>query len=63
MGTIKNAHIDEFCNSYNMELSQPALAKMGLFSDYVQFCNLKDYRHHSNLVQFCKEVDVLRSTL
>lgn len=61
MATKINTHIDEFCESCCLELAQPVLAKTGLFSDYVQFCCMKYYRHHSNLVQFCKEVDALRS--
>ncbi len=62
MGTKMNTHIDEFCGLHRKELAQPALAKTGLFSDYVSFCNQKDYRHHSNLVQFCKELDAFRPT-
>jgi hypothetical protein len=55
-------HMDEFFDLHRQELGQTVVAKTSLFIDYVTYCNDKDYRHHSNLVQFCRAVQNMSSS-
>jgi|GEM_PF-3054101 len=57
MVDCKKLHIEEFFGLHSEELAASCIARTTLFSDYVAYCNERDYRHHSNLVEFCKAVD------
>lgn len=48
--------VKEFIAIHRNELQHPPVAKTPLFSDYVNFCNVQGYEHHTNLVQFCREI-------
>ncbi len=56
MTADKYTHFDEFFNLHRQEVRQARVHKTKLFVDYVTYCNDKDYRHHSNMVQFCRVV-------
>lgn len=63
MATNTKDHLDEFFNLHRQEVVEPVVPKTKLFIDYVTYCNDKDYRHHSNMVQFCRVVQAERKTV
>lgn len=51
-------HLDEFFDLHRQEVENPLIPKTSLFSEYVAYCNQRDYKHHTNLVHFSKAVKV-----
>lgn len=50
--------VKEFIAIHRDDLKHPPVAKTSLFSDYVAYCHVHGYEHHTNLVQFCREIKV-----
>ena len=48
--------VKEFIAIHQDELQHQPVAKTCLFSEYVAYCNVHGYEHHTNLVQFCREI-------
>lgn len=52
----------EFISTHQEELKVSSVVKTVLFSDYVTYCKAHDYEHHTNLIQFCREIQGDTST-
>lgn len=50
--------VKEFIATHQVELQQEPVGITSLFSEYVVYCNGHGYDHHTNLVQFSREIKV-----
>lgn len=48
--------VKEFIDIHRDDLKRPSVAKTLLFSEYVAYCQVHGYEHHTNLVHFCREI-------